>query len=46
MGYGLSEALLWTPDLGHAIIAVAGLAVVLAVVKIVVTVRKSTGATR
>jgi CubicO group peptidase (beta-lactamase class C family) len=46
MGSGLAEALLWMPDLGHGIIAVAGLSVALAVVKVAVTLRKSTGATR
>lgn len=46
MGYGLSEVLLWAPDLGHAIIAVAVLAVALALTRVAITVRKSTGATR
>lgn len=46
MGAGLSEALLWTPDVGHAILAIAGLAAVLAVTRVAITVRKSTGATR
>ncbi len=45
MGSDLAEALLWMPDLGHGIIAVAGLAVALALTRVVVTV-KSGGAAR
>jgi hypothetical protein len=45
MGSDLAEALLWMPDLGHGIIAVAVLAVALALTRVVVTV-KSGGAPR
>lgn len=51
MGSDLAEALLWMPDIGHGIIAVAALAGALVVVKVAVTVavtvavRKPTGAT-
>jgi CubicO group peptidase (beta-lactamase class C family) len=45
MGSDLAEALLWMPDLGHGIIAVAVLAVALALTRVVVTVKR-TGAPR